>query len=245
MTINLSDLTVKIFADGANMAMIEKLAKNPSISGFTTNPTLMRKDGIEDYVAFAKKMLTVVGERPVSFEVFSDEFGEMKAQAIEIASWGTNVFVKIPITNTRGEPSTPLIKDLAVRGIKVNVTAIMTLNQVRAVTDALQSQVPSVVSIFAGRIADTGVDPVPLMQEPLDILSTKPAAELLWASPRELLNIFQANDIGCQIITVTHELLNKLSGVGKDLNTFSLETVEMFHNDATAAGYNIKTKLDV
>ena len=237
----LNDLTVKIFADGANINDIKILSQNPLISGFTTNPTLMRKDGVEDYVGFARQMLDIVGNRPVSFEVFCDEFSEMDAQASEIASWGSNVFVKIPITNTKGESSASLIGRLALKGVQVNVTAIMTLEQVEAVTQVLQPDVPSVISVFAGRIADTGVDPVPIMRQALDIISPIPAAELLWASPREILNIFQADAIGCHIITVTQDVLKKLSGVGKDLKAFSLETVEMFFDDALAAGYTIET----
>ena len=240
MTSALNDLKVKIFADGANISSIEILSQNPLISGFTTNPTLMRKAGVEDYVEFAKQMLDVVGNRPVSFEVFCDEFTEMDSQASEIASWGSNVFVKIPITNTKGESSAPLIGRLAMKGVQVNVTAIMTLEQIKTVSQVLQPNVPSVISVFAGRIADTGVDPVPIMQKALDVIAPNPAAELLWASPREILNIFQADAIGCHVITVTNDVLNKLSGVGKDLKAFSLETVEMFYDDARAAGYTIE-----
>ena len=234
-------LNVKIFADGADLDGIRKLAQNPLIQGFTTNPTLMRKDGVSDYAAFAKDMLGVIGGAPVSFEVFADEFNEMEAQALEIASWGDNVYVKIPITNTRGESAVPLVERLSARKVQVNVTAMMTLDQVRHVAEALHEETPAVVSVFAGRIADTGVDPVPLMREAVGILESRPKAELLWASPRELLNIFHADEVGCHIITVTHDLLGKLSGVGKDLDRFSLETVKMFYDDAHAAGYTIAT----
>jgi transaldolase len=236
-----SELRVKIFADGADIESIRAHAANPLIKGFTTNPTLMRGAGIENYVEFAHEMLGVVGDRPVSFEVFADDFAEMKAQALKIASWGTNVYVKIPITNTKGESASPLIADLAGQGVQVNVTAIMTLDQVRLVEQALDADVGSVVSVFAGRIADTGVDPVPVMREAREILANKPKAELLWASPRELLNIFQSDEVGCGIITVTPDVLKKLKGVGKDLSKFSLETVEMFYRDAVSAGYTIET----
>lgn len=234
-------LNVKIFADGADLDGIRKLAQNPLIKGFTTNPTLMRKDGISDYAAFAKDMLDVIDGAPVSFEVFADEFDEMEAQALEIASWGDNVYVKIPITNTRGESSVPLVARLSAQKVQVNVTAMMTLDQVRHVAEALCAETPAVVSVFAGRIADTGLDPVPLMREAVGVLESRPKAELLWASPRELLNIFHADEVGCHIITVTHDLLGKLSGVGKNLDQFSLETVKMFYDDASAAGYTIAT----
>jgi transaldolase len=236
----LNMLKIKIFADGADLEGVRALAANPLIKGFTTNPTLMKKEGISDYVSFAKDMLDVVGTAPVSFEVFADDFDEMEAQAHEIASWGSNVYVKIPITNTKGEVSAPLISRLSSSGVQLNVTAMMTLDQVRDVADALDPGTSAVVSVFAGRVADTGVDPVPLMREALEILEGRPKAELLWASPRELLNIFQADEIGCHIITVTHDVLGKLSGVGKSLDQFSLETVEMFYRDASAAGYKIE-----
>ncbi len=236
------NLNVKIFADGADLDGIRKLAQNPLIKGFTTNPTLMRKAGVSDYAAFAGDMLDVIGGAPVSFEVFADGFDEMEAQALEIASWGDNVYVKIPITNTRGESSVPLVGRLSAQKVQVNITAMMTLDQVRAVAEVLHEETPAVVSVFAGRIADTGVDPVPLMREAASILKSRPKAELLWASPRELLNIFHADEVGCHIITVTHDLLGKLSGVGKDLDQFSLETVEMFYRDASAAGYTIATE---
>ncbi|MAG23015.1 MAG: transaldolase [Rhodospirillaceae bacterium] len=234
-------LNVKIFADGADLDGIRELARNPLIKGFTTNPTLMRKAGISDYAAFAKDMLGVIDGAPVSFEVFADEFDEMEAQALEIASWGDNVYVKIPITNTKGDSSVPLVERLSAQKVQVNVTAMMTLDQVRHVAEALHAETPAVVSVFAGRIADTGIDPVPLMREAVGILESRPKAELLWASPRELLNIFHADEVGCHIITVTHDLLGKLKGVGKDLDQFSLGTVQMFYDDACAAGYTIAT----
>ena len=235
-------LNVKIFADGADLDGIRTLAQNPLIKGFTTNPTLMRKAGISDYAAFAKDMLGVIGGAPVSFEVFADEFDEMEAQALEIASWGDNVYVKIPITNTKGDTSVPLVEQLSVRKVQVNVTAMMTLDQVRHVAEVLDEETPAVVSVFAGRVADTGLDPVPLMREAVGVLESRPKAELLWASPRELLNIFHADEVGCHIITVTHDLLGKLKGVGKNLDQFSLETVQMFYDDASAAGYTIATE---
>jgi transaldolase len=234
-----ADLRVKIFADGADLPGIIKLYANPLIKGFTTNPTLMRKAGIKDYAEFARDMLQAVPDRPVSFEVFADEFGEMERQAHEIASWGHNVNVKIPVTNTRGAFCGPLIERLSNAGIAVNVTAVMTLEQVSAIAECLAPPTPAIVSVFAGRIADTGRDPVPLMAEAVRMLRVKPKAELIWASPRELLNVFQADDIGCHIITVTHDLLSKLSLVGKDLDAYSLETVEMFRRDAQAAGFSI------
>ncbi len=237
-----ADLRVKIFADGADLAGIAKLYANPLIKGFTTNPTLMRKSGVTDYAAFAREVLKVVPDRPVSFEVFADEFGEMERQANEIASWGRNVNVKIPVTTTAGVFCGPVIQRLSNAGVAVNVTAIMTLEQVSQVTDCLAARTPAIVSVFAGRIADTGRDPVPLMAKAVEIMKAKPKAELIWASPRELLNIFQADDIGCHIITVTHDVLGKLSLVGKDLGGYSLETVEMFHRDAQAAGFTIASQ---
>jgi transaldolase len=234
-----SDLRVKIFADGADLPGIEKLYSNPVIKGFTTNPTLMRKAGITDYAAFARDVLRAVPDRPVSFEVFADEFGEMELQAHEIASWGRNVNVKIPVTNTKGVFCGPLIERLSRAGVVVNVTAVMSLEQVKAIIECLSPQTPAIVSVFAGRVADTGRDPVPMMTEAVRLLAARPKAELIWASPRELLNVFQADEIGCHIITVTHDLLGKLSLVGKDLGAYSLETVEMFHRDAQAAGFSI------
>ena len=237
----LATLKVKLFADGADLASIQEMYANPMIKGFTTNPTLMNKIGIKDYEAFGREVLAAVPDRPVSLEVFADEFGEMAAQAREISTWGDNVNIKIPVTNTKGEFSGPLIKSLSASGLSLNVTAIMTLDQVRAVTENLSPDTPAIVSVFAGRIADTGVDPVPFMRECLEILSAKPKAELLWASPREMLNIFQANDIGCHILTATNDVLKKISLVGKDLSDYSLETVQMFYDDAVAAGYKINT----
>jgi len=235
-------LRIKIFADGADLDGIAKLYRNPLIKGFTTNPTLMNKAGIKDYEAFARDVLKVVPDRPVSFEVFADDFGEMEAQARVIASWGKNVNVKIPITNTQGVSAGPLIKRLSVAGVVLNVTAIMTPAQVKTVADALDPKTPAIVSVFAGRVADTGRDPVPLMTECRDILKSRPRAELLWASPRELLNIFHADGIGCHIITVTHDVLAKLALVDKDLDDYSLDTVKMFYKDATAAGFTIRTR---
>ena len=236
-----SDLKIKIFADGADLDGILEMYANPLIQGFTTNPTLMRKAGITDYETFARQVLAEVKDRPVSFEVFADDFDGMERQALQIASWGPNVNIKIPVTNTKGESACPLIARLSGQGIVVNVTAIMTLDQVREVAAALAPETGAIVSVFAGRVADTGVDPVPHMTQALEILSEKPKAELLWASPRELLNIFQANAIGCHIITVTNDVLGKLKLVGKDLDAYSRETVEMFYRDATAAGYGIET----
>lgn len=236
-------LKVKLFADGADLAGIKEMYANPIIRGFTTNPSLMRKAGIEDYKAFAMQVLEVVPDRPVSLEVFADNFSEMEEQALEIASWGPNVNVKIPVTNTRGEFSGRLIEKLSKAGVVVNVTAIMTLKQVSKITDCLALGTPAIISIFAGRIADTGRDPLPIMAEAVNIMKAKPRAELIWASPRELLNVFHAEAAGCHIITATNDLLKKLSLVNKDLDQYSLETVEMFYRDATAAAYKISTKL--
>jgi transaldolase len=235
-------LKVKLFADGADLAGIQEMYANPMIKGFTTNPTLMRKAGIDDYKAFAMDVLKAVPDRPVSLEVFADEFDQMEDQALEIASWGKNVNVKIPITNTRGQSSGPLVERLSKAGVMVNVTAMMTLEQVREITERLAPATPAIISVFAGRIADTGRDPVPLMAEAVKIMKARPKAELIWASPRELLNIFQADSIGCHIITATNDILKKLSLVGKDLTGYSLETVEMFYKDASAAGYRIATR---
>lgn len=239
MTPTVDPLRVKIFADGADLKDIRAAAANPRIKGFTTNPTLMRAAGVDDYKAFALAMLQVVPDRPVSFEVFADDFPTMEAQAREIASWGSNVYVKIPVSNTQREFSGQLIAALSHAGIKLNVTAVMTLEQVGKIGQALAENVPAVVSVFAGRIADTGRDPVPHMAEALKILRSRPKAELLWASPRELLNIFQADEIGCHIITVTTDHLKKLALVGKNLDDYSRETVEMFHRDALAARFTI------
>ena len=232
---------VKIFADGADIDGILTLYKNPLIKGFTTNPTLMRKAGIDDYEAFARRLIKAVPDRPISFEVFADDFDEMIAQGRVIASWGENVNVKIPVTTTKGAFTGPVISTLANAGVIVNVTAITTEQQVARVAECLSPNVPAIVSVFAGRVADTGRDPVPLMRACLTALAGRPKAELLWASPRELLNIFQADEIGCHIITVSHDVLAKLSLVGKDLDEYSLETVKMFHHDATAAGFTIAT----
>lgn len=237
-------LKIKIFADGADLGGIRKFAADPRISGFTTNPTLMRAAGVNDYKAFALDVLKVVPDRPVSFEVFADDLPTMQDQAREIASWGTNVYVKIPVTTTKGESAAPIIASLSQKGVKLNVTAMMTLEQVREVGAALAPATPAIVSVFAGRIADTGRDPVPHMAEALRILKDRPKAELLWASPRELLNIFHADGIGCHIITVTGDLLNKLALVGKDLDGYSRETVAMFYRDATAAGFSIPLALN-
>lgn len=237
--IDIQKLRVKLFADGAEVSGIKEMSRNPLIKGFTTNPTLMRKAGVTDYKAFAMEALKVVGGRPISFEVFNDELVEMEKQALEIASWGKNVNVKIPITNTKGQFCGDIVERLSRTGVQLNVTAVMTLDQVKQITERLAPGTPAIVSVFAGRIADTGRDPVPIMAEALNILKAKPKAELIWASPRELLNIFQADSIGCHIITATNDILNKLSSVGKDLNVYSLETVQMFYKDASAAGYKI------
>ena len=230
----------KIFADGAELEGMLALYRQPHIRGFTTNPTLMRKAGVSNYRAFAHEVLGAIPDRPISFEVFSDEFEEMERQAREIATWGEHVYVKLPVTNTKRAPAYDLIHRLSHAGVKVNVTAVMTLDQVGKVTNALKGGAPSNVSVFAGRIADTGRDPVPLMTEAIDILRAEPNAELIWASPRELLNIFQADAIGCHIITVTHDILKKLPIVGKDLGEYSLDTVKMFYEDARAAGYTLE-----
>jgi transaldolase len=236
---SLQSLRVKIFADGADFDGIMKMYANPLIRGFTTNPTLMRKAGIDNYEAFARKLLAAVPDRPVSLEVFADEFDEMERQALAIASWGANVNVKIPVTNTRREFSGPLIRRLSAAGVSLNVTAVFTLEQVKRVTECLAEGTPAIVSVFAGRIADSGIDPVPLMAQAVRVLKARPKAELIWASPRELLNIFQADAVGCHIITVTNDVLAKLALVGKDQAEYSLETVQMFHRDAAAAGFTI------
>jgi transaldolase len=233
------ELKVKIFADGADKAGMLEMYEKPFVKGLTTNPTLMKKAGITDYRAFCKDILTLINDKPLSFEVFSDDFADMERQALEIASWGDNVYVKIPITNTKQEPCYGLVKKLANQKVKLNVTALMTLDQVRNVVASLDPNIPSYVSVFAGRIADTGCDPVPLMATAVEILKAAPASELIWASPRELLNIFQADDIGCQVITVTNDILKKLSLVGYDLDEYSLDTVKMFYADAVAAGFKL------
>lgn len=237
---NQNDLKIKIFADGADIESIRKLYAQPNIQGFTTNPTLMKQAGIQDYKAFALEVLKIVTDRPVSFEVFADDINEMEKQALEIATWGKNINVKIPITNTKGESTASLVKSLSAKRIICNVTAIFTISQLQEIVNILDPKTPAILSIFAGRIADTGFDPVPLMLEAVEIAKSKPLSEVLWASPRELLNIFQADEVGCHIITVTPDLIKKLNGVGKDLTQFSLETVEMFYRDAKAAGYSIQ-----
>ncbi len=233
------DLSVKVFADGADLAEIRALAANPVIKGFTTNPTLMRKAGIDDYEAFAREVVLETGDRPISFEVFSDEPDEMHRQALKIASWGEHVNVKVPVTNTRGESTAPLVRELAESGVRCNVTALMTPAQVAVVTEALAPGPAAYISVFAGRIADTGRDPMPIMRECLDIMAGVPALELIWASPRELLNVFQADEIGCHVITATPDVLKKMHLVGRDLDEYSLDTVKMFHTDAAAAGYQV------
>lgn len=234
-----NDLTIKLFADGADLAGIMDMYADPTIQGFTTNPTLMRKAGVLDYEAFARELLEKVTDRPVSLEVFADDWTEMERQARKIATWGPNVNVKIPVTNTMGESAAHLIERLAAEGVVLNVTAITTLEQVASVSTALATDTPAIVSVFAGRVADTGIDPVPHMVEALKLLTDRPNAELLWASPRELLNVFQADTIGCHIITATNDILKKLKLVGKDLSVYSRETVQMFHTDALSAGYQI------
>ena len=238
---HVGDLKIKIFADGADFDGIVAMTKNPLVSGFTTNPTLMRKAGISDYEAFARKLLRVVTDHPISFEVFADDFASMVAQGRIIASWGHNVNVKVPVTNTKGDFAGSVIRTLSGEGVTLNVTAVMTVEQVRAVAEALNPSAPAIVSVFAGRIADTGRDPVPHMRACKQALASRPKAELLWASPRELLNIFQADEIGCDIITVTNDVIEKLRLVGKDLVEYSRETVQMFHRDAVAAAFSIDT----
>src|SRR3989442_3246440 len=236
---SVTELTVKLFADGADAAGMRELYRNPLIRGFTTNPTLMRKAGVTDYRVFARDILQVISDRPISFEVFSDEFAEMERQALEISQWGSSVYVKIPITNTRGESSYGVVRRLVDHGVRVNVTAMLPLDQVAHTLPALENTTSSYVSIFAGRIADTGRDPVPIMAAAVELLRPHPNVELIWASPRELLNVFQADAIGCHIITATHDVLKKLEVVGKDLHQYSLETVKMFWNDANTAGYTL------
>lgn len=236
---NVVDLKVKLFADGADKSGILELYKDPLIKGFTTNPTLMCKAGISDYAAFAHDLLATIPDRPISFEVFSDEFSEMERQAREIASWGDNVYVKIPITNTKGQASYDLVRRLSQAGVKLNVTAMMPLEQVRDIALCLAEGPSAYVSVFAGRIADTGRDPIPLMAAAVELLRPYPNLELIWASPRELLNILQADAIGCHIITVTHDVLSKLSLIGKDLHEYSLDTVKMFYADAQQAAYQL------
>ena len=237
--LSLSSLRVKIFADGADKAAILDLYTKPWIRGFTTNPTLMRKAGIANYAEFARDVLASIPDRPVSFEVLADEFDEMERQARIIASWADNVYVKIPVTNTRRESALTLVHRLSHSGVKLNVTALMTLSQVRETARALAGGAPSSVSIFAGRIADTGCDPVPMMAVAMEILQAAGGIELIWASPRELLNIVQANQIGCDIITVTSDILQKIDLLGRDLGEFSLDTVKMFYSDARKSGFTL------
>ena len=237
--LELGNLKVKIFADGADKStMLEMYAKS-HIHGLTTNPTLMRKSGILDYKKFCVDILQTIKDKPLSFEVFSDDFMEMERQALEIASWADNIYVKIPITNTKKETCYDLVKTLSHQGVKLNVTALMTLDQVQNVVNNLNPDVASYISIFAGRVADTGRDPIPMMRKALSIMETQPLSELIWASPRELLNIFQAHDIGCHIITVTADILKKLDLIGYDLDEYSLDTVKMFYNDALVAGFKL------
>jgi transaldolase len=238
VTFDFESLHVKLFADGADVSAIEELAADDRIQGFTTNPTLMRKAGIADYEAFAHKVTTIVGDRPVSFEVFADDFAGMERQARQLASLGDHIHVKIPITDPNGGSSAPLLEALAADGVRLNVTAIMTVEQVETVAAALESSPPAFVSLFAGRVADSGRDPIPIMVEALEALEGLPHLELMWASPREVLNVVQANEIGCDVITLTPDLFAKLELLGRDLDDFSLDTVKMFHRDAAAAGYD-------
>ena len=232
--------SIKLFSDGADLASLLEIAKDPRVQGFTTNPTLMRKAGISDYAAFGRRVLESIRDRPISFEVFADEFGEMARQAKLLAAWADNVYVKIPITNTRGEPSLPLVRELSLGGVQLNVTAICALEQVEGTLRALEGGAPAIVSVFAGRIADTGRDPVPLMKEARALCdASKTRAELLWASPREVLNVVQAEQAGAHIITIPPDMLKKLDLFGKSLAEYSLETVRMFRADAEAAGYEL------
>jgi transaldolase len=237
--LNINELSVELYADGADLEGMLEMYSKPYIKGLTTNPTLMKKAGITDYSTFAREVLNRIVDKPISFEVFSDDLNEMLIQARKISKWGENVFVKIPITNTRRESTAPIVKELAREGVKVNVTALMTAEQVRVINAALNPNVPANISIFAGRIADTGLDPISIMKSSLEIVEHNTNCKIIWASPRELLNVFQANEIGCHIITATNDILKKLSLVGKNLDEYSLETVEMFYKDATAAGYSI------
>jgi transaldolase len=238
--IKIETLKVKLFADGADKASMLEMAKKPFIKGFTTNPTLMKKAGVTDYEAFAKEILAEIPDRPISLEVFADDFADMEKQAKKISGWAKNVYVKIPVMNTRRMPSWELARRLSQAGVKINVTALLTLSQVRRVAAQVAGGAPCQISVFAGRIADTGVDPVPLMAAAVKALKSAPNAELIWASPRELLNVFQAEAVGCHIITATYDILNKLSLVGKDLEEYSWETVRMFYNDARAAGFKME-----
>lgn len=235
----LDQISTRIFADGADLDSILALAADPRIAGFTTNPTLMWKAGLTDYAEFAKRLLERITTHPISFEVFADDAREMRRQAELIASWGENVYVKIPVTTTSGESMAPLVRELSECGVKVNVTALFTTAQVELMTAAVKDGAPSYLSVFAGRIADAGIDPVPIMTRSVDIMAQAPRSELIWASPRELLNVVQAHEVGCHVITVTHDLLKKLDSLGKSLEQFSLETVQMFHRDAAAAGFTL------
>lgn len=233
------DLRVKLFADGADLNDMIQMSRKPFISGLTTNPTLMKKAGVSNYEAFAQDVIREIPDKPLSFEVFSDDLEEMKIQAEKISSWGKNVYVKIPVTNTKGESTRSLVRYLTQNGIKINVTALMTVAQVQDISEVLEPNLPSYVSVFAGRIADTGIDPIPTMRESLKLLSSVTKCELIWASPRELLNVVQADEIGCHVITATSDILKKLDLIGKDLNHYSLETVEMFYKDGQSAGFKI------
>jgi transaldolase len=235
----LEQISTRIFADGADLDGILALAADPRIAGFTTNPTLMWKAGLTDYAEFAQRLLERITKHPISFEVFADDVSEIRRQARIIAGWGENVYVKIPVTTTKGEPLAPLVRELSEDGVRVNVTALFTTAQVELVTAAVKDGAPSCISVFAGRIADAGIDPVPIMARSVDVMVQAPRAELIWASPREILNLIQADQVGCHIITMTHELLKKLDCLGKNLEQYSLETVRMFHGDATAAGFTL------
>lgn len=235
----LDDISTRIFADGADLDGILALADDPNIAGFTTNPTLMWKAGLTDYADFAQRLLERITVHPISFEVFADDAEEMRRQARLIASWGNNVYVKIPITTTSGESMAPLVRELSEDGVQINVTAMFTTAQVELITAAVKDGAPSYQSVFAGRIADAGVDPMPIMARSVEIMREAPQSELIWASPREVLNVVQANQVGCHIITVTHDLLKKLASLGKNLDQFSLETVQMFRRDAIAAGFSL------
>ena len=235
----LQDLTVKVFADGADLDSILTLAENPRVAGFTTNPTLMWKAGLTEYADFAERLLERITVHPISFEVFGDDIDEMRRQARLIASWGNNVYVKIPVTTTSGQSMAPLVRELSEDGVKVNVTALFTTAQVELITAAVKDGAPSYISVFAGRIADAGVDPMPIIANAVSVMADAPRSELIWASPREILNVVQADQVGCHIITLTHELLGKLDALGKSLDQFSLETVQMFHRDAQSAGFTL------
>ena len=235
----LDRISTKIFADGADLDGILRLAEDPMIKGFTTNPTLMWKAGLTDYADFAQRLLEQIRDKPISFEVFADDEAEMRRQAKQLASWGPNVYVKIPVTTTSGESMAPLVRELSEDGVQVNVTALFTTAQVELITSAVADGAPSCISVFAGRIADAGVDPLPIMRRAVDIMADAPRSELIWASPREVLNLVQADQVGCHIITMTHDLLPKVKSLGKDLDQFSLETVQMFHRDAAAAGFTL------